>query len=143
MIQITKDFAFEGAHALRGYDGKCSHIHGHSYKLSVTVEGKPIRDNNSPKNGMVIDFTDLKRIVSETILSKFDHALVLSTDAPLAQDINREYGNIVLTDFTPTCENLVEYFALLMLEKLPNDIHLVSVKLSETATSFAEWFNEK
>ena len=141
MIEITKDFAFEGAHALRGYDGKCSHIHGHSYKLSVTVQGEPLRDSSSPKNGMVIDFTDLKKIVAENILSKFDHALVLSTDAPLAQEINKEYGNIVITDFTPTSENLVEYFAMLILEKLPKGVILKSVKLYETATCCAEWKN--
>lgn len=141
MIEITKEFAFEGAHALRGYDGKCCHIHGHSYKLSVTVKGEPIKDASSPKNGMVMDFTDLKKVVAECILSKFDHALVLSTDAPLAQDINREYGNIVITDFTPTSENLVEYFAMLIMEKLPENVKLVSVKLYETATCCAEWKN--
>lgn len=139
MIQITKEFAFEGAHALRGYDGKCSHIHGHSYRLSVTVQGEPLKDSASPKNGMVMDFTDLKKVVAECILSKFDHALVLSTEAPLAQEINREYGNIVLVDFTPTSENLVEFFAMLIIEKLPENVELVSVKLYETATSCAEW----
>ena len=142
MIQITKEFNFEGAHALKGYDGKCSHIHGHSYKMFVTVYGEPISDKDSPKNGMIIDFSDLKRIVNQTVINKFDHALVLNNSAPLAEQINREYGNVVMVDFTPTCENLVKHFAELIEERLPSEIVLKSVKLYETATSFSEWIKQ-
>jgi len=74
-FRITKEFKFECAHALTGYDGKCSHIHGHSYKLRVTVKGKPIDDPKSPKFGMVLDFNDLEKIIKENIIDKFDHAL--------------------------------------------------------------------
>ena len=62
-IRITKQFNFETGHALYGYDGKCTNVHGHSYKLSVTVIGKPIEDTCNVKYGMVIDFGDLKKIV--------------------------------------------------------------------------------
>jgi len=62
-IRITKQFTFETAHALYGYDGKCRNIHGHSYKLDVTVIGEPITDMDNVKCGMVIDFGDLKHIV--------------------------------------------------------------------------------
>ena len=61
MIRITKKFDFETGHALYGYDGKCKNIHGHSYKLFVTVQGTPITDTTHVKYGMVIDFTDLKK----------------------------------------------------------------------------------
>ena len=61
-IRITKQFNFETGHALYGYDGKCKNVHGHSYKLSVTVIGSPIMDTSNVKYGMVIDFTDLKKI---------------------------------------------------------------------------------
>lgn len=60
-IRITKLFSFETGHALYGYDGKCKNVHGHSYKLSVTVIGKPISDASHIKHGMVIDFGDLKK----------------------------------------------------------------------------------
>lgn len=60
-IRITKQFSFETGHALYGYDGKCKNVHGHSYKLSVTVIGIPITDTNNVKYGMVIDFGDLKK----------------------------------------------------------------------------------
>ena len=62
VIRITKDFRFETGHALYGYDGKCKNIHGHNFKLSVTVTGGPITDKSHPKYGMVIDFSYLKKI---------------------------------------------------------------------------------
>ncbi|MCO4780523.1 MAG: 6-pyruvoyl tetrahydropterin synthase family protein, partial [Flavobacteriaceae bacterium] len=64
-IRITKQFSFETGHALFGYDGKCRNVHGHSYKLSVTVIGSPIEEKGAVKLGMVIDFSDLKKIVKE------------------------------------------------------------------------------
>ena len=67
-IRLTKEFSFESAHALEGYDGKCRHIHGHSYRLYVTIIGEPISDSVNPKYGMVMDFGDLKNIVNEEII---------------------------------------------------------------------------
>jgi 6-pyruvoyltetrahydropterin/6-carboxytetrahydropterin synthase len=66
------------AHALKGYDGPCRNIHGHSYELYVTVIGKPLNDAGSPKNGMLMDFGDLKKIVRKCIVEEFDHGLVLN-----------------------------------------------------------------
>ena len=77
MIRLTKEFSFEMAHALAGYDGPCREIHGHSYKLFVTVRGIPEQNPNSPKYGMVMDFGDLKRIVNRLIVDRYDHAFVL------------------------------------------------------------------
>ena len=67
-IRVTKEFNFEASHALDGYDGKCKNIHGHSYQLVVTIKGKPIEDANNPKNGMVLDFGDLKQLIKDSIL---------------------------------------------------------------------------
>lgn len=139
-IRITKEFRFDGAHSLLGYDGKCRYIHGHSYILYVTVSGFPTEDVNDPKNGMLMDFSELKRIVSENIIDRFDHALVLRDDAPLAKEIQETYNNVILLPFQPTCENLAIYFADTIKEHLPGGIALVSLKLHETATSYAEWF---
>ena len=72
-IRITKQFSFETGHALHGYDGKCKNIHGHSYRLDVTVIGKPVADESNPKCGMVIDFSDLKKIATDEIVDVFDH----------------------------------------------------------------------
>lgn len=99
-IRITKLFAFETGHALYGYDGKCKNVHGHSYKLSVTVFGKPITDKNHVKYGMVIDFSDLKKIVKEEIVNIFDHATVFNKNTPhlkLATQLKEQGHNILLS----------------------------------------------
>jgi len=142
-VRITKEFKFEGAHALLNYDGKCRHIHGHSYILHVTVKGTPEDNELSPKYGMLIDFSILKKIVNENILDKFDHALILRENAPLSEDIKNIYGNVITVAFQPTCENLVIYFAEQIKKSLPANVQLYSLKLYETATSFAEWYAEE
>ena len=81
-IRITKKFDFEAGHALFGYDGKCKNIHGHSYKLFVTVIGEPINDSSHIKNGMVIDFGDLKTIVNQEIIKPFDHSVIFNNQSP-------------------------------------------------------------
>ncbi len=144
VIRITKKFEFEMAHALAGYDGLCSNIHGHSYKLFVTVKGEPITDSKSPKDGMVFDFSELKKIIQKEIIVKFDHALVLNEKAN-QDDIfktSEMFGNIILVDFQPTCENLLIDFAFRIKKLIPGNISLHSLKLRETSTSFAEWFAE-
>ena len=112
-IRITKQFNFETGHALYGYDGKCRNVHGHSYKLSVTVIGQPITDTTHVKLGMVIDFTDLKKIVKEEIVDKFDHATVFNKNTPhieLAKELTDRGHNVILADYQPTSENMVIAF---------------------------------
>lgn len=142
-IRITKQFNFETGHALYGYDGKCRNVHGHSYKLSVTVIGKPITDTSNVKLGMVIDFGDLKKIVKEDIVDKFDHATVFNKNTPhveLAKELTDRGHNVILADYQPTSENMVIDFASKIKARLPKNISLFSLKLQETDTSFAEWF---
>lgn len=144
IIRVTKEFTFEMAHALHGYDGPCKNIHGHSYKLSVTVTGKPSIKRNDPKLGMVIDFTRLKAIIENTIIKPFDHSLVLNKNTPHRLITKHEplLGKIVLTSYQPTCENLLVDFATKIKKELPGNIKLHHLKLSETPTSFAEWYTE-
>lgn len=142
-IRITKQFSFETGHALYGYDGKCKNVHGHSYKLSVTVIGTPISDNTNVKFGMVIDFSDLKTIVREEIVDHFDHATVFNQNTPhieLANELKTRGHHVILVDYQPTSENMVIDFAQKIKNRLPKDIHLHSLKLQETESSFAEWF---
>lgn len=140
VLRITKEFRFEGAHALPGYDGRCRNIHGHSYILYVTIKGEPLCGTNSPKEGMVVDFKELKAVVNENIIDIFDHALILRKDAVAARELAAGYGNVVLVDFQPTTENLICYFAQVLREKLPQGAELFSLKMHETAGSFAEWY---
>ncbi len=141
-IRVSKEFHFEMAHALWDYDGLCKNIHGHSYKMFVTIIGEPINDLNHPKNGMVLDFGDLKNIVNAEIVNKFDHTVVFSSLAPTKDFVNVEqmFERIEILDFQPTCELLVADFAERIKSKFPKGIELFSLKLYETSTSFAEWF---
>lgn len=144
-IRVTKEFTFEMAHALYGYDGACKNIHGHSYHLSVTVSGQPINETNNPKNGMVIDFGDIKKIVKEHIVDKYDHAFMVNAKTPHA-NLNPDdygYGNkFYKVNFQPTCENMIVEFARVLQLYLPKLIKLNSLKLRETATSYVEWHTE-
>ncbi len=142
-IRITKQFNFETAHALYGYDGKCKNIHGHSYKLSVTVIGTPISDSTHVKYGMVIDFGDLKKIVSSEIVNKFDHATVFNKNTPhieLAKELEKRDHNVILVEYQPTSEMMLVDFAKKIINRLPKNVKLHSLKLQETGTSNAEWF---
>ena len=142
-IRITKQFSFETGHALYGYDGKCKNVHGHSYKLSVTVIGTPITDSGNVKYGMVIDFGDLKKIVKEEIVDVFDHATVFNKNTPhieLAAELESRGHDVILVEYQPTSENMVIDFAEKIKSRLPENIQLHSLKLQETDTSFAEWY---
>ncbi len=142
-IRITKQFNFETGHALFGYDGKCKNVHGHSYKLSVTVIGKPITDQNHVKYGMVIDFSDLKKIVKEDIVDVFDHATVFNKNTPhleLANELMERGHHGIWVEYQTTIENMVTDLAEKIKKRLPENIKLYSLKLQETDTSYAEWY---
>jgi 6-pyruvoyltetrahydropterin/6-carboxytetrahydropterin synthase len=141
-IRVTKEFIMEMGHALWGYDGKCKNIHGHTYRLLVTISGLPLNDNKSPKDGMVIDFTVLKSIVNKTIIDEFDHSLVLNANSPHSELINNKMGfeKIILVPYQPTCENLLIDFTSRINKVLPENVKLFKLKLSETITSYAEWY---
>ena len=139
MIRITKEFKFEMAHALHGYDGLCKNIHGHSYKLWVTVKGEVRNENGHVKDGMVIDFAELKEIVKPEIIDKYDHSLVLNANSPHASIDLSAFEKVFYLPYQPTSENLVMDFATIIQSKMPKRITLCKVVLSETATSFAEW----
>jgi 6-pyruvoyltetrahydropterin/6-carboxytetrahydropterin synthase len=141
-IRVTKEFPFEMSHVLWNYDGPCRNVHGHSYRLFVTLSGVPVDEPGNPKNGMVIDFTVLKSIVKKEIINVFDHAVVVSKqfDKGKKEMFTKMFGNTVLVDYQPTCENLVSDFAGRIAGLLPPGIKLHNLKLYETATSFAEWY---
>jgi 6-pyruvoyltetrahydropterin/6-carboxytetrahydropterin synthase len=141
-IRVTGEFSFEMAHSLWNYDGPCKNIHGHSYKLYVTVIGEPLVDKSNPKNGMVIDFYELKKIIDENVIDYFDHSLLISSEAdkPQLKEIRKIFDKFYIVDYQPTCENLLERIVRIIIVKLPEKINLFSVKLRETETSYAEWY---
>ncbi len=127
---------------LWGYDGPCKNIHGHSYILYVTVKGLPEAKSGHPKNGMLIDFSVLKKIVKSLIIEPYDHALLINADSPHRKMIkdNTLFGKIAVVDYQPTCENMVCDFAAKIKAALPSGVALHSLRLHETSTAYAEWY---
>jgi 6-pyruvoyltetrahydropterin/6-carboxytetrahydropterin synthase len=141
-VRITKEFTFETGHALYGYDGKCRNVHGHSYKLAVTVIGTPIDELGHVKHGIVIDFGDLKKIIKEEIVEPFDHATVFNKNTPhveLAKELSDRGHEVILVDYQPTSEMMIIDFADKIKKRLPDNIQLHHLRLRETETSYAEW----
>ena len=141
LLRLTKRFTFEMAHALPSYQGKCHNIHGHSYKLYVTVEGSPLQQEGASADGMVLDFGILKETVQKHIVDPFDHALVLpkTADGQLPEDSFGGFAaKLIWVDFQPTTENLLLHFAHLLDGAFPAPTRLYSLKLYETESSCAE-----
>jgi len=115
-MYITKKFEFEAAHKLPDKElyGKCRNLHGHTYKLEVTISGEVQAD------GMVINFTDLKKAVKENIIDICDH----------------RYLNDVFPDVITTAESLVHIFWTILSTKLPEAVELEKLVLYETSNSF-------
>lgn len=141
-LRVTKIFEFETAHALWGYDGKCKDIHGHSYKLTVSIAGDQIQDSTNPKYGMIIDFGDLKTIVKKEIVDVFDHCLLVNGNTPHKKyaEVESGFSKIMLCNYQPTCENMLADMVKRLLEHLPKNIKLKRVTLQETSSSFSEWY---
>lgn len=130
------------AHALPGYDGKCKNIHGHTYQLEVTVKGETQPENNTPKNGMLIDFSVLKNLINKELDERWDHALILkkSENNQLHEELKKQFERVFFVDYAPTTENLLCDFASRISAILPENVSLFSLKLMETPKSYAEWY---
>lgn len=121
MLTVTKRFKFDAAHHLPNYDGKCHNLHGHTYRLEVTVTGDIDDAKRSVTKGMVIDFHDLSDLVKRNFIDKYDH------------------GN--LNDFfdNPTAEVMVSYIGKTLESVLPRGISLIKCNLWETEDCYASY----
>lgn len=139
-IRITKEFDFEAAHALDGYEGKCKDIHGHSYHLKITLIGEPSKDVLLSDCGMVVDFGEIKSIVREHVYENFDHRLLLRNDSRF-RGLEKENERIRYVNYQPTCENMLIEIVGMVQKCLQGKTILHSAFLRETANSYAEWFS--
>jgi 6-pyruvoyltetrahydropterin/6-carboxytetrahydropterin synthase len=119
-VLLSKEFVFDCAHHLYEYDGKCKSLHGHTYKLLVTVKGK------LDERGIAIDFGDIKRITHRKIVDRLDHRYLNECLPPM----NTTAENMVVWMFEQLCEGLRE-------EGFDANIQLEEVRLWETPTSCA------
>lgn len=140
-IRLSKEFGFEMAHALDEYEGPCRHIHGHSYTLIVTILGMINTVNSDQDQGMVIDFSVIKKIINTHIITHFDHTLVLNSKSSYLKEIQNQ-DRLIKVDYQPTCENLLVDFVHRIEPFLPEHIKLHHIFLRETPSSYAEWYAE-
>lgn len=111
-MQLTKIFTFDSAHFLPNYHGKCEDMHGHTYKMEVTIEGEPNSDD-----GMILDFKKLKKIVNKRVVDKLDHKLI----------------NDVIKN--PSAE----FIAIWAWDQLKDDVNLKQIKIYETPNSYVTY----
>ena len=141
-IRITRKFSFEAAHALQGYDGACKHMHGHSYKLEVCLLGEVRQEGGHPKDGMVMDFGELKRLVQILVIESWDHALLLHQNSrpELISQLRQMEEKLQLLPYQPSCENMLLDIKDRLQSNIPTGIQLVRLLLSETENSYSEWY---
>lgn len=139
MLSLTKLFRFEAAHAILGYPGACAHVHGHSYQLQVTVTGKKTDAAYLPGLGMIVDFKDLKKWVNQTVVDKLDHTFMVSEAyASLHPEAINQEATLIFP-FEPTAENILLFIKNSLQATLPEGLELHTLRLHETADSFAQW----
>jgi 6-pyruvoyltetrahydropterin/6-carboxytetrahydropterin synthase len=131
MFRVTREIHFCYGHRLLNYDGKCKYLHGHNGRAVITVESAELDER-----GMVIDFTDIKRVVSNWIDANLDHRMILHRDDPAREVLEKLGEPMYLVDVNPTAENI----ARLIFEYAKSQgIPIVEVKLWETPNCFATY----
>lgn len=133
MLTVSKQCLFDAAHVLTNHAGQCKNLHGHTYRVVVEVAAATDGDD------MVIDFKDLKQVIRETILHRFDHAFIYDqsseSECEIAAVIAKHGMRSVGLPFRSTAENLARHF----FEMLSALVNVVSVKVFETPESCAEF----
>ncbi len=135
MITVTKTIRFDAAHILTNHQGLCKNLHGHTYRVDVSVA-----QGSGDTRDMVIDFKDLKRIASEVVCERFDHAFIYNTESAgereIAAVVEKNGMRTVAIPFRSTAENLAKLFFGELKARIPG---LSAVKVWETADSCAEY----
>lgn len=144
---ITKEFKFEMAHRLEGHKGLCNFVHGHSYRLFVTVtrQDQDLIDMDKDNEGMVIDFKELKNAVNTCIINEFDHAFAFNnrdeTSCEIANYLSKKIKQrLVGLPFRTTAENMSEFMFNELNEFFTNvglGIKCTKIVLYETEASCA------
>lgn len=139
MLLLTKIFHFEMAHAIHGYQGACKNIHGHSYELHVTISGSTDYPDHVPAPGFITDFKEIRQLVNNSIITVFDHKVVLSEAFLSDHPSYASQENLVSWKAEPTAENILLHIKHSLGKVFPPAIKLVHLKLFETKDSYAEW----
>jgi len=131
MYCVTRELTFCYGHRLLNYDGKCKHLHGHNGRAVITLAAEALDGL-----GMVLDFSDLKRVVGGWIDETLDHKMLLHKDDPVLPYLRQQGEPVYVLDVNPTAENIARLiFDFTAAQGFP----VVEVKLWETDTCFAAY----
>ena len=142
-MQIVKIIQWDMGHRILHHRSICKGLHGHRYKVEICVSGDLVSKSGISEEGMVIDFSDIKKISNQFIQEKLDHAfMVWEKDEELLKFFNESKGHKpVIVPFTPTAENVAAYIFHILVDKFSDvydtGLYLKSIKLWETPSSFA------
>ena len=140
MLTVTKTVRFDAAHILTNHQGMCRNLHGHTYRVDVSVRRVPAAPGADAPSDMVIDFKDLKNVIEETVVSRFDHAFIYNETSPAESEIAAvvaKHGmRAVALPWRSTAENLARHFFTELSERISG---VSSVKVWETPNSCAEY----
>ncbi len=131
MFKVTREIDFCYGHRLLNYDGKCRFLHGHNGRAVITLEGEQLDDL-----GMVLDFSDIKRIVSTWIDDNLDHRMILNRDDPVVAHFQQLGEPMYLIDTNPTAENIAKLIYDFTKE---HGFPVAEVRLWETPRCFATY----
>lgn len=138
MYQLTTEHSFDSTHFLAGYDGKCGNLHGHRWRVLLTVQSETLREDRQQK-GMCVDFAELKKDL-RTELDALDHVLIIeqgSLRESTMKALQEEKFQVVEMPFRPTAENFARYFyELFTLKGYP----VAKVEVYETPNNSAVYF---
>ena len=137
MTTITKTITFDAAHILTNHQGLCKNLHGHTYRVDISVAGDESTD-------MVVDFKELKHLAEGAICERFDHAFIYNTESKgeceIAAVVEKNGMRTVAIPFRSTAENLAKYFYGLIKPLVPAPSALRAITVWETAASSATYF---
>lgn len=132
-MKIAKEFKWEMGHRLPFHEGKCRNLHGHSYRCIIELTGQP------DKNGMLLDYYELKKII-DPIIDKMDHSfMVFEKDLELIEMLDKLGSNKLVVNFESTAENICVYLLNeIRKSSLPSNVESVKVRVLETDNTYAE-----
>ena len=138
-MKIVKTFSFDSAHLLDCHDGKCQNLHGHTYQLEVEIQGPLI--TSGAKQGMVMDFSDLKAAVKAQILDPLDHAFIYNQFSDKESQIAQLLNGWQMKTFAFAGRTTAEMLSQFIFQQLAEQAQLpVSrIRLWETPSSYAEY----
>ncbi len=141
---ITRRLEFDAGHRIPNHASQCRHLHGHRYAIEITLSGEVVATEGVSEQGMVMDFSDVKRIAKERVVDAWDHAfLVYAKDTPVRDFLASLPGHkTVVLDVVPTAENLAKVAYDLLLDAYRdtygNHLRLERVRLFETPNNWAD-----